>query len=434
MKATPSLIATLLGATLALPAQAFNLMEAWYAARQYDANYAASDAEYRAGQEKRAQGLSQLLPQVGLEANSNRIHPITPSAPEYNSRGYGVALKQPLFDMAAYTGYKKGDIASSLADTNFQNANQQLIANVARAYFDVLLAQDTLDATRATKRAYEKQLAQAKKAFEVGTATITDTYEAQAGYDAAAAKEIEAESLLEIRQNALRTLSGLNPAEITPLKSGFQPKRPDPDSVDAWVARGLANSLEIRSREQQLELAKQDLLAARGKHLPTVSASVGYDFKHSDDARSAASGSVHSSGSSVGLNLSIPLFAGGGINSQVREALAKQDQAEEQLEATRRKVRDDVRSAFLGVSNGAALVRANEQLLVSSKSKLDATRLGREVGVRNNLELLEAERQYQEAVRNLADSRYKYLSARLLLAQSVGELDEGVLTDINRSF
>ncbi|GGY08674.1 outer membrane protein [Paludibacterium paludis] len=429
-------------AIAALPGQAtaFDLIEAWQAARNYDAGYAASRADLAAGQERQAQGRAGLLPQVSVTGNYTRANPIAPKGQDQNGRdlrngaeshGYTLGMTQPLFDVSRYTGYQKGKIDTALSQTQYEQAEQQLISDVAKAYFDVLLAQDSLSATQAAKKSYKSQLDQAKTSFEVGTATITDTYEAQAGYDGAIAEEIIAQSTLEIAINNLTRLTGLPGSGIQPLASRMVLDKPDPETLDGWVAQALNNSLEIRAQTQQVARAEQDLTEKRGSHLPTVNLTANYQDNRSNQP--AALGGGPTRGSSIGVNISLPLFAGGGINAQVREAAARLDSAREKLEATRRKVREDVRRAYLGVTNGAAYVRAQEQLLVSAKSKLESTRLGKEVGVRTNLDLLKAEQDYTTTIKTLADARYRYLNARIALAQSVGRLDEGVLRGVNAS-
>lgn len=435
MKAQYQLIfCTLLACGLAAPVHAFDLVDAVRAARDYDANYAGSRATLAAGQEKAVQGRALLLPSVGLAASRTRIDSTTPAADPYTNSSLGLQLSQPLFNVASYTGYKKGQISSELAQLQFNASSQQLISDVARAYFDVLLAEDVLNVTQATKKAYAHQLAQAKKAFEVGTATITDTHEAQAGYDGAQAQEISAMSDLEAKRNTLASLTNLKPEEIKHLPGKRIITNTNPGTQEQWLTRAQDNSLAFKSAQQQLLLAEQNLTAARGQHLPTVTLNAALNDSRNNDARSIASQLDRSRNNTLGINLSLPLFAGGAINSQVSEAVANLDRARDDVEAAKRKVQLDVRRGWLGVSNGAALIRAQEQLLVSAKSKLDSTTLGKEVGVRTNLDLLNAEKDYQDAVRALAQARYSFLLARLTLAQVAGTLDDELVAEINRAF
>ncbi|WP_159879742.1 TolC family outer membrane protein [Aquitalea denitrificans] len=407
-------------------APAFDLSEAWQAARSYNSDYAASRADLGAGHELAVQGRAQLLPQVALTGSYSHTTPTQPAGQStYDSSGYGVQLSQPLFDISKYSAYQKGKIASQQADTSFSAAEQQLIVDIARAYFDVLLAEDTLAATRASKKAYQTQLQQAKVAFDLGTATIIDTHEAQAGFDGASAKEIVAESQQAISQNNLRRLTGLDSRSIQPLREQLPP--PPAGNLHSWIDLATHNSLALRAAEQALHYASQTVAEKRGNQLPVVSLSAGYN-----DNRSNQSGALPvTRGSSIGVSVSLPLFAGGGIDSQIREALAKEESARDKLESARRQLQEDVRKSWLGVTNGAALVRAQQQLLVSAKSKVDSTKLGKEVGIRTNLDVLQAEQSYYDAITSLATAKYDYLTACLQLEQVAGTLDESRLQTVN---
>ncbi|MEO9386103.1 TolC family outer membrane protein [Chromobacterium phragmitis] len=416
----------------ALPAQAFDLVGAWQAARDYNADFAAARAQREAGQEKLVQGRSQLLPQASVSGNYSYTNPIQPSSAQrrYESHGYNVGVQQPLFDVGKYTGYQKGKIGTQLADTAFSAAEQQLILDIAQAYFDVLRARDTLAATRASKKTYQNLLEQAKTAFEVGTATITDTHEAQAGYDGAVAQEISDANNLELAENNLKRLTGLEPSAIQSVREQLPLDPPKPAGLDAWVGMALRGSLKIQNAEQNLQLTEQTITEKRGNHLPTVNLTAGYNDAISNQP--SLFNQQHTRGSSVGVTVTLPLFAGGGINSQVREAVAQRDAARDQLEAARRQVKEDVRKAFLGVTNGAALVRAQQQLLVSAKSKVESTRLGKEVGIRTSIDLLQAEQAYYTALTTLANAKYSYLTAKLALAQSAGQLQPETLGEVNQ--
>ncbi|WP_225547772.1 TolC family outer membrane protein [Chromobacterium violaceum] len=433
------LIAALLMFGAALPAQAFDLVGAWQAARDYNADFAAARAQREAGQEKAVQGRSQLLPQVSVTGNYAYNNPLQPSQgigasgnlvanKPYETHGYNVGLQQPLFDAGKYTGYQKGKIGTELADTTFDAAEQQLILDIAQAYFDVLRARDTLAATRASKKTYQNLLEQARTAFEVGTATITDTHEAQAGYDGAVAQEISDANNLELAGNNLKRLTGLEPSGIQTVRDQLPLLPPKPAGLDAWIDMAQRNSLKIKSAQQNLELARQTVIEKKGNHLPTVTLNAGY----ADNISNQSGSYPHTRGSNVGVTVSLPLFAGGGINSQVREAAAQEEAARDQLESSRRQVKEDVRKAFLGVTNGAALVRAQQQLLVSAKSKVESTRLGKEVGIRTSIDLLQAEQAYYTALTTLANAKYSYLTARLALAQAAGQLQPDALAEVNQ--
>lgn len=422
------LLGSLLLLGFALPAHAFDLVEAWRAARDYNADFAAARSDLDAGREKATQGRALLMPQVDATANYNYTNPIAPAGQGgYDSTTYGVNLQQPLFDVSKYTGYQKGKLATQQAETSYGAAEQQLILDTSQAYFNVLLAKDTLSATSASKKTFQQQLEQAKTAFEVGTATITDTHEAQAGYDGAVAQEIKAINSLELAENNLRRITGLDPKTIQPVLDKLPLELPTPATLEAWIGIALRNSLSIKAAEQTLEIAGKNVTEKKGGHLPVISLTAGY----SDTQTRAPMQQPHTRGSSIGVGITLPLFAGGGINSQVREAAAQQESAKDKLEAVRRQVREDVRRTFLGVTNGAALVRAQEQLLISAKSKVESTRLGKEVGIRTNIDLLQAEQAYYSTLTSLATAKYEYLIARLSLSQAAGQLDSEVLSKLN---
>lgn len=416
---------------------AFDLIDAWQAARDYDATYSAAKHQRDAGEEKAAQGLAQILPQVSVVADYGNQRPIEPRTSNgYDTHGWGVRASQPLFDISKYAAFRQGRISAEMARTQFSVTEQELIVKTSSAYFDVLLAYDTLEATLAAKHAYAKQLEQAKVSFRIGTATIVDTYEAQANYDAAIAKEIAAETELNIKANELRKQTGLDPKQIQLIDGNKVLDFAASGPLDTWQQVALDNSLEVKNRQQSLDMAEQELLARRGDRYPKVNLTANYGDNINTAYNSTPtwldSNQRHTRNSSIGVELSIPLFAGGGISSQIREAAAKELQAKDELEAAKRQVKEDVRRTYLGVTSGEAEVKALEQLLTSMKSKLDSTRLGKEVGVRSNLDLLQAEQQYYETIRTLAEARYRYLLARLKLAQAAGVLEPTVLADVNR--
>lgn len=413
---------------------AFDLIEAWQAATTYNATYSAAMHQKAAGQEKAVQGRSQLLPQISANASYNFNNTIRPQQDsDYETHDWGLRITQPLFDVTKYANYRRGAIEAQLADTEFGIAVQKLMLETAQSYFDLLLAHDTLEATRAAKTAYARQLDQAKASFERGTATIVDTYEAQANYDGAAAKEITAQTDLEVKGNALRKLTGLNPVHIQRLDGNKVFVNKEGSSLEDWQNIALENSLDVRGKTQSVELATQNLLAQQGERLPKIQFTAGYssNINNSDNARRNDQRTLR--GSNVSVELNIPLFAGGGLRSQVREAAEKRLQAKDELEAGHRQVKEEVREAYLGVTSGESEIRATEQLLASVKSKLNATRLGKSVGVRTNLDLLEAEKEYYETIRKLAEVRYRYLLYRLKLAQAAGLLELPILVIVNQS-
>ena len=230
-----TLLATTL-ASLSAPLLALDLIDVWQAARQHDAAYASARASWEAGQEKAVQGRAPLLPQLNASGDYTRNKAERPAAVgRYRSASAGVQLTQTLFDWGRFAGLEKGRQATLIADDQLKNAEQELILRTAQAYFDVLLAEDTLEFTRAAKDAYAKQLEQAKKSFEVGSATITDTYEAQASYDSAVASELAAINDLEVKRHKLALQAGVDTSRLDPLKAKVALDLPSPADIPSWV-------------------------------------------------------------------------------------------------------------------------------------------------------------------------------------------------------
>jgi outer membrane protein len=302
---------------------------------------------------------------------------------------------------------------------------------VAQAYFDVLIAQDSVQLVNAQKTAISEQHAQAKRNFEVGTATITDTLEAQARYDLTGAQEIAAQNNLEIKRSALQQLINATPGDLTPLGKEFKLEVPQPANMEKWVDEAQLNNLQLAIAQASAEIAEKEVARNRGGHYPTVDLVANY-------TQSNANGSIYgvgidSTNKSVGVQLNMPLFQGGVVNSKWREAEANRERARQELENARRNVAQQARQAYLGVVSGVAQVQALQQALTSSESVLEASKLGQEVGVRTNLDVLNAQQQLFSTRRDLYQAQYDYLLSQLRLKQAVGSLGEEDLSKVNQT-
>lgn len=434
------LLAATLGASAA--AQAADLLETFHAAQSNDPVFAAARASLQAGQEKLSQGRSVLMPTVNLSASSTfndqtiDYRPATPplftgGTARYNSSGFGVTLVQPLFRQQNWQVYTESDLLVAQAEAQFKIAEQDLILRVAQAYFDVLIAQDSLQLVSAQKNAISEQLGQAKRNFEVGSATITDTLEAQARYDLTGAQEIAAQNNLEIRRRALQQLINAMPQELKPLGREFKLEGPQPADMEKWVDAAQMNSLQLAIAQAGAELAEKEVARNRGGHYPTVDLVANYS-KNSANGGSFGLGS-DSTSKSVGVQLNMPLFQGGAVNSRWREAGANRERAQQELENARRSVATQTRQAYLGVVSGIAQVQALQQALTSSESVLEASKLGQEVGVRTNLDVLNAQQQLYSTRRDLYQAQYNYLVSQLRLKAAVGSLSEEDLGKVNQA-
>jgi outer membrane protein len=422
------------------PLAAADLLQTYREARANDPVYASARAARDAGRENLPLGLASLLPTVsasGFTQMNNIDIDFRGVAPESkregNTNGYGLSLTQPLFNWQSIMLYKEAGFKVAQAEAAFGQVAQDLIVRVAQAYFDVLASQDTLAFIQAQKTAISEQLAQAKRNFEVGTATITDTHEAQARFDLAASQEIAAQSDLEIKRSALQQIIGKFPDKLTPLRPAVELSPPKPSAMEPWVSSAEKENFGVRVQQAALEIASREIERSRAGHYPTLNL-VGSYGKNSASISTVGTVSVGTDSTStvVGLQFSMPLYAGGGVNALVRQAIANQDKARQDLENARRSAALAVRQAYLGVTNGMAQVRALEQALVSSQSALDSNKLGYEVGVRINIDVLNAQQQLYSTNRDLATARYDTLVNGLRLKAAAGTLSEEDLERVNR--
>lgn len=430
MKPVQTLASLLLASMLASPVSAADLLEIYRAAQSQDAVFAAARAAHLAGQEKLTQGRALLLPSVNLTANTTYNDVDAPTfAQKYNSNGYGVNLVQPLFREQNWAAYNQSELQLAMAEAQFRGAQQDVILRSAQAYFDVLIAQDTVQLTAAQKSAIAQQLEQAKRNFEVGTATITDTYEAQARYDLILAQELAAASDLEIKRRDLQRLIDADAPSLNVLGAGFNPVSPDPSDVQKWIDDAQRGNVQVVIAEAAHRLAEEEVARMRGGHLPTVdlvgnyARNAGCSFGICGDTRSTT----------VGVQLNMPLFQGGATQSKWREADANREKARQDLENARRNVAVQTRQAYLGVVTGVARVQALQQALRSSESLLEASKLGQEVGVRTSLDVLNAQQQLYSTRRDLFQAKYSYLVSHLQLKAAAGNLLEADLERVNQA-
>ena len=424
-------------------ASSADLLEVYRAAQSSDAIYASARAAWAAGQEKLPQGLSGLLPSASLSGSTqyndretrSRDPAVGASTGRFNSNALTLSVTQPLYRPQNATAYEQAKTQVAQSDAVFATSAQDLIVRVAQAYFDVLLAQDSVAFAQAQLSAIGQQLEQAKRNFEVGTATITDTHEAQARYDITLSAEIAARNDLEIKKRALEVIIGRQAPGLVPLGDRFSPRSPEPDNMQNWAEQALRSNLQVRTAEASLTFASQEVERNRAGHRPTLDAFATYSDSGSGSGTTGGigTGGIGSDTTSkvIGLQLAVPLYQGGITNSRVREALANEDKARQDLESARRQAELSVRQAFLGVTGGLSQVKALEAALVSSRSSLDSTRLGQEVGVRTQVDVLNAQQQLFQTRRDLAQAKYNYILSLLRLKAAAGSLTEEALALVN---
>jgi outer membrane protein len=427
----PVIALLLAGAFASLNAHATDVLQAYREALANDAQYASARAALAAGQEKSVQGRSGLLPNVavsGAYSRNNLDSSNLPRTVDYSGNGYTLSLSQPLFRVANWEQYQEGKLSVAASEAQFAQAQQDLIVRVAQAYFDVLSAQDALASLQAQKVAITEQLASAKRNFEVGTTTITDTHEAQARYDLAVAQEIAAQNDLRIKRNALEQITNQPAGNLAALRPGVTLQPPQPAAADKWVQSAEQQNYGVVGQQLALEIARREIKRNRAGHYPTVDLVA--SRSHSNQGTVTTIGATSDS-TAIGVQWAIPLFSGFAVDSKVREAIALEDKARADLENARRTAAQGARQSFLGVTAGLAQVKALEAAEVSSQSALESNQLGYQVGVRINIDVLNAQQQLYSTRRDLAKARYDTLVNGLRLKSAAGTLKEEDLAQIN---
>jgi outer membrane protein len=327
--------------------------------------------------------------------------------------------------------YNQSELQVVISEAQFKLAEQDVIVRAAQTYFDVLIAQDTVQLTAAQKTSIAQQLEQAKRNFEVGTATITDTYEAQARYDLIVSQELVAASNLEIKRRTLQQLINGDVKDLNVLGKAFKLETPDPADVQKWVADAQLGNYQIAQAQAAYALADQEVARNRGGHLPTVDLVASTGRSYSTGGLPYGANDMRTT--TVGVQLNMPLFQGGATQSKWREADANREKAKQDLENAKRNVELQTRQAYLGVVSGIAQVQALQQALKSSESLLQASKLGQEVGVRTSLDVLNAQQQMYSTRRDLYQAQYNYLVSQLRLKAAAGSLAEADLGKVNQA-
>ena len=429
------LVAALAVSAVVLPASGQDLLAIYRDARVSDPVYQAARQQYAATREKIPQALAGYLPLVTgtVSVFRNEVEREIAGDLYFTTKTYAVTLSQPIFRVQNMIAISQAEQQVLQAEAVLANAQQDLALRVAQAYFDVLLARDNVALSESQKTAIAEQLAQAKRNFEVGTSTIVDTLEAQARYDQATAKEISDKNDLEVKIRALEVLIGKLPAGLVPLAEPLKLAPPQPNDVEAWVKAASDVSYNIAIAQANYEFLRQEVNRQRAAHLPTVDFSG--SVSRAVNPTSAIPGVLGASATTLsgGIVLSVPIFSGGLIQSRVREAIANREHAQQDLENAMRGVAQAVRTNFVNVTSGIAQVVALEQALVSTQSQLDSTILGRDVGVRTSVDVLNAQQQVYQTRRDLQQARYNYLLSTLRLKAAAGALTEDDIAQVNRT-
>ena len=414
-------------------AQAQSLLQLYEAARQYDATYLAAKNLADSARYKAAQSDALLRPTATLVGNSTRSESELPSGANRGSTTHAATLqgRQPLYNKTSRVTIDQAQRTLELSKWDLETAEQDLIVRVAQAYFDVLASQDALETTRTNKTAIAEQLASAKRNFEVGTQTITDTREAQAKFDLATAQEIAAENDLRVKRIALDVLVGRSSVTPNPLATPVALPATSPASVDAWVSQTALHPA-VQRAQLAADIAKLETEKARAGHLPTLDVVATAGINKFIGATGLNSVPGNTKTATAGLQLNWPLYSGLSVQNRIKETLVLEEKTSNDLEAARRTTAQATRSAYFGVESGRAQVAALEAAESSSKLALEATQLGYKVGVRVNLDVLNAQTQLYTTRRDLAKARYDVVLNGLKLRQAAGQLKPADVEAANR--
>ena len=416
------------------PLNAADLMDIYQQALDQDAQYAAARAEHKAAQEKIPQGRAGLLPTLTLTGVKQRQLIDSSIGPErtINRAGVVVQATQPLFRMENFVAYEQSKIQVMQADSQFIIAAQDLILRVAQAYFDVLIAQFDVRVEEDQKKAIERQLKQAKANFETGNSTIVDTNEAQARFDLSVSKLIVARNTLEVNKRKLQKITGQYPSVILRLHKNHDPNTftLKHTNLEDWLAVAEQNSLTVRVQKSVLEIAKHEVKRAKAGHYPTLDLVALYSNQKGVGGTFTGRG-IDLTSKEIGLQLNVPIFSGFAVQSRVREALANQERVLQDLNNTHRDTKLNVSQQYLNFTNGIALVKAQIEAVKSSQSQFESTKLGQEVGVRTEVDVLNAQGLHSFARRDLGRAYYNLIMSRLRLEAAAGELDEEDLVQID---
>jgi len=422
--------AAAIGIALSAPAFAMDLLQAWRESLATDSRVASARAQLAAIRERVPQAQASLRPQVGASASINESYSNTNVAPsrDFTGQNYGIQLSYPLYRLQNVEAVEQSKLQATLGEAQFAQVRQDLIVRVAQTYFDVLAAQDNVATIQAQKRAISEQLAAAKRNFEVGTATITDQQEAQARFDLAVAQEFAAQNELEVRRAALVQLVGKPVGELDVLRPGVDLKGPQPARESDWVEGARREAWQVQEAQIGSEIARREIDRQRYASRPTVDLVGSVSHVRNSSANFVG---INSNNASVGVQLAIPLYTGGAIDARVREAAANHERSLADLDTARRAVEQAARQFFLGLNSGLAQVRALEAAERSSRLALESNLLGYQVGVRINIDVLNAQQQLFTTQRDLARARYDVLVNGLRLKAAAGALSEDDLREVN---
>ena len=451
MRRSPLVLALALAVLPAAGAHAEDLLQTYTLARSGDSQLAGAEATQRAIREGESQARAAMLPQINGDASYTKSRgdssgtqvlggtPFTSdTSDDSTTKSYGLSLNQMVFDYARISQLRSQRALTKSSEFQLQSAGDSLITRTSAAYFNVLVAIESLAAAETQETSLKKQFDFASKRLEVGLAPITDVHEARARYDSARANTIVVRNALDDAYQALAEITGRPVRDLKGLPKDFQPSLPEQGDADSWVANAIANNPALQAQQYQVKSAEADVSTARAGHLPTLYFGGNYgDTRRDGSSTDNLDNQVtdfenRSKDRSIGLTLSVPIFSGGAVQSRVREAIARRDIASDEYETQKRALERSTRNAYQTLVAGISEIEARRLAVVSAQSAYDASQVGLEVGTRTVLDVLTNQQNLFNAQLEYARSRYNYLQNRLLLEQAAGSLDVADLEDVNR--
>lgn len=419
-------------------AQAADLLDVYRLAQANDPAWAAAQAAHRANLEQVPQARAGLLPNVELSGNvfqnRQRIEsPLFNDSFSFRSQGYSLELNQPLYNRPNRAIYAQSLAFATQSEHQLAAARDDLIVRTTRAYLAVLAAGEVHAFAQSEKAAVQRLLTLARRNFNVGAASLVDIHEAQAAYDLVVSQEIAASNDLEVARESLQILTGRPVGPLAGLAGKLELAPPEPAAMERWVETAVRQNPNVRVREQALEQASQAVERNRGRHYPTLDLVLARSYNDTDAVSFLTGARLpnETTTDQVGVRLNVPIYQGGGTTAQVREAVARRDEALLQLEATKRQVAQQAREVYLRVTTSLAQVRSLERARASNQRAVESTVLGQERGLRTGLDVLNNQRVMFGTLRDLARARYDYLFARLQLKAVAGVLSEEDLIAVN---
>ncbi len=410
-----------------------DLMDVYREAQQSDPQIKAALAAYQATQTLRPQAKAGLLPNIGLGADFERhrfdSQTATGGVSYANDKSISLNLRQPLYNRERSVALKQADANIAQANAQYESARQSLALRAAQGYFNVLAARAELEYAQSEKAATSRQLEQSNKRFEVGMIAITDVNQTQAAYDAAVAAEISAENQLANARESLRELTGEYHEDLASLSPKTPLVLPVPSDMTAWTEVAMQQNLAVQAAEYAVDVARQEVDLQRAGHYPTLDATASHGYT---DSQIGGIFGVKRYDTSVGLELNVPIYQGGGINARTQQAAYLLNQQQEQLDTQRRSALRQTRDAYRGVETAISQVKALRQSIKSANSALEATQAGYDVGTRTIVDVLLAQRDLFQSQRDYAQARYNYITNMLSLKQAAGTLSTDDLQEVNR--